>query len=162
MRFAFSFNENQCAKKEEPTTAFLVASAGMGALGAIQQGNAAQAQAEAAAQAADYNRKMAEQEAAAEEARRRRESSREMGAIRAGIAKSGVQSAGTPLMVLAQSAEEAEMDALSAKWQGQTSADLYRMEAASARQRGKAAKQAIPFNVGSSLLSSYATYKSIS
>jgi hypothetical protein len=111
----------------------------MSAMGASQQG-------QANAQAAEYNAAMARNEAQAEEARRRRESQRQMGAIRANIGKSGVTSAGTPLMVLGESAEMAELDALTARWQGQTQSDLYSAQARSARK-------AIPYNVGASLLS---------
>lgn len=111
----------------------------MGAAGAAQQ-------ATAAARASEYNAATARMEAKAEEDRRRRESQRQMGALRAGLAKSGVTSEGTPLMVLAESAELAELDALSARWSGETSAKL-------SEQRARSARKSIPYTVGASLLS---------
>jgi hypothetical protein len=109
-----------------------------GAAGAMQSGRAE-------AQANTYNAAQSRMEAAAEEARRRREGSRAIGAIRAGISKSGVTTEGTPMMVLAESAAEAELDALNARWQGEASSRLYEMRASSARK-------AIPYAVGASLL----------
>jgi len=109
-----------------------------GAMGAIQAGRAEVA-------ANTYNAAQDRMEAATEEARRRREGARALGAIRAGISKSGVTTEGTPLMVLAESAGEAEIDALNARWQGEASARQYEM-------RAKSARKAIPFAVGSSLL----------
>lgn len=119
--------------------ALMVASTAVSTIGAISQANAA-------AQAAEYNAAVARQEAAAEEARRRREAERQMGQIRAGRAKSGVTVEGSPLIVLADSAMEAEIDALNARWTGETSAKLYKMEARSARRAGI-------YNAGASLLS---------
>ena len=116
----------------------MVGGALMGAAGAAQAGRAE-------AQAAEYNAALSRQEAAAEESRRRRESQRQLAQIRAGRAKSGVTTEGTPLMVLAESAELAELDALSARWTGEASARLD-------EQRAKSARKAIPYAVGSSLL----------
>ena len=156
MRFAFSFNENRCAKKEDPATVLFTVGASEVTLGTVatiasiggtvMSAMGAAQQADAQAQSAAYNAQMARNEAQAEEARRRREAARQMGEMRTGIAKSGVAMEGTPLMVLAQSAEEAEIDALTARWQGKTSSDLYTAQA-------KSAKAAIPYAVGSSLLS---------
>jgi len=100
---------------------------------------------DATADAAQYNAAVERNKAAAEEDRRRRESARQLGQIRAGRAKSGVTMEGTPLMVLAESAEMAELDALNARWSGETTARLDEQRAASARK-------AKPYAVGSSLL----------
>ena len=109
-----------------------------GAMGAIQSGRAQVA-------ANNYNAAQDRMEAAVEESRRRREGKRALGAIRAGISKSGVTTEGTPLMVLAESAADAEIDALNARWQGEASARQYEM-------RASAARKAIPYAVGASLL----------
>lgn len=156
MRFAFDFNENHgFSKKEEPVSAFFasipswvgtaasIGGALIGAAGASQQH-------ESEAQAADYNAAMARHEAEAEESRRRRESSRQLAQIRSGRAKSGVTTEGTPLMVLAESAELAEVDALSARWSGETSAKLD-------EQRARSARRAKPYAVGSALLGGMAS-----
>ncbi len=121
------------------TAAIMAASTLMSAAGQAKQGKAQ-------AQAAEYNASVARMEATSEEARRRRDSDTAMGAMRTGRAKSGVTSEGTPMMVLAESAEMAELDALNARWSGETKSNLYKMEASSARK-------AIPYRVGATLLS---------
>lgn len=122
--------------------ASMVAAGGSAVMEAQAQAQSLQSQ----AAAAEYNATVARQEAAAEEARRRRESKRQMGAMRAARAKSGVTAEGTPLLVAAESAEMAEIDALNARWTGESSARLD-------EARAKSAKRAIPYAVGSSLLS---------
>lgn len=117
----------------------LVASTLVSAAGASQ---AAQAQADAA----EYNASVTRMKAEADEARQRREADRKMGSIRSGISKSGVTTEGTPLLVLAESAELAELDAQNIRWTGETSAQLYEAEAEGARD-------SIPYSVGASLLS---------
>ena len=126
-------------------TAALIGSTVISAIGQIKSG-------QAQAQAAEYNANLAKMEAKAEEARRRRESSQVMGKMRAGRAKSGVTAEGTPLLVLAESAEMAELDALNARWSGETQSDMYRRKASSARS-------AIPYTVGATLLGGYSAYK---
>ena len=126
-------------------TAALIGSTVISAIGQIKSG-------QAQAQAAEYNANLAKMEAKAEEARRRRESSAVMGKMRAGRAKSGVTAEGTPLLVQAESAEMAELDALNARWSGETQSDMYRRKASSARS-------AIPYTVGATLLGGYAAYK---
>jgi hypothetical protein len=114
--------------------------------GTLMSAAGAARQADASAGAAQYNADLARRQGEAEEARRRREARRELGRMRAGIAKSGVTTEGTPLTVLSESAEMAEIDALSARWSAQTTAKLDESRAASAR----ASK---PLAVGASLLS---------
>ena len=97
--------------------------------GSIQAGNAAK-------KAAEYNAATKEAEAQAEEYRRRQAARRQIGSIRAGVAKSGAAFEGTPLMVLAESAANAEIDALNARWSGGTQANLYRMEGRQAQRAG--------------------------
>lgn len=118
--------------------ALMLASTAISTLGQVQQ-------ARSAAKASEYNARVAEMQAKAEEERVRREGERRLGTIRTGIAKSGVRTQGTPLLVLAESAELAELDALNVRWSGQTSANLDRMRARSARS-------SIPYTVGAGLL----------
>ena len=149
----------------EPLMLLAMGSSVLGGVVAAQGAKAAGAgqeqQARAEAEAADYNAQVTRQEAAAEEARRRRESSRQLAQIRSGRAKSGVTMEGTPLMVLEESAELAEIDALSARWSGQASAGLDERRAASARASIPYIKQATRYNVGSSLLSGITSAASI-
>lgn len=110
-------------------TALGTAGTALGALGAIGQGRAAD-------KAASYNASLAEAEAASRERAQREAARRQIGSIRAGIGKSGATSAGTPLMVLAESAANAEIDALNTRYGGTTQAGIYRAGGADARRAG--------------------------
>jgi hypothetical protein len=113
---------------------------GLSALGSIRQGQAASA-------AANYNAQIAERSAVQKEQIQRTAAQRQIGAIRAGIAKSGARTEGTPLMVLAESAANAEIDALNTRYSGQ-------MEASLSRSRGRNDRRAAYWNAGTSLLTS--------
>lgn len=119
-------------------TALTTVGTGMAIGGALQAG-------QAQAGAATYNAETAKIEAAAEESRRRVESRRVQGSLRASIAKSGATSEGTPLMVLAESAANAEIDALNAQWTGTRQSQAYMMRAGSA-------KTASAYRAGTSLM----------
>lgn len=106
--------------------------------GTLAQAGAARAQGKAEAAAAEFNARSAEQEASSRENLTRQESMRRMGAIRSQIGKSGATSAGTPLLVLAESAANAEIDALNAQYTGQRQAALYRAGGANAKAQGRA------------------------
>lgn len=114
--------------------------AGLGAMGAIGQGRAAQA-------AAEYNAASVMEEARSKESAQRAEAARRLGTIRSQIGKSGATSEGTPLMVLAESAANAEIDALNTLYTGERQANLYRAQGTNARKQGN-------FMAGTSLLSS--------
>jgi hypothetical protein len=111
---------------------------GLSAVGSIRQGQAASA-------AANYNAQMAERSAGQKEHLQRTQTQRQIGAIRAGIAKSGARTEGTPLMVLAESAANAEIDALNTRYSGQMESSLY-------RARGANDRRAAYWNAGTSLL----------
>lgn len=111
----------------------------MGARGSQVQGQATQA-------AASYNIAQTQELARVEEARQRRDAERQMGRMRAGIAKSGATSEGTPLMVLAESAANAEIDALNTRW---TADNQINQEAL----RARSAERESYYRTGTSLLS---------
>lgn len=115
--------------------------------GTIMQAGAMRAQGKAEAAAAEFNARSAEQEASSREALIRQEAARRMGTIRSQIGKSGATSAGTPLLVLAESAANAEIDALNAQYTGQRQAALYRAGGQNARSQARV-------TAGASLLSS--------
>lgn len=121
-----------------------IGSAVIGAVGAKQQ-------AESQANIAEYNAALSRQQGLAEEERRRRESAVRIGALKAAVGKSGVTMEGTPLLVLAQSAAEAEVDALNARWSANQSAQLDEMRARNYRTAGK-------INAGTSLLKSAGSF----
>jgi len=102
-------------------------------------------------QASNYNAALATQEGQAKADRIRQDSTRQIGRIRSSIAKSGVTSEGTPLMVLAESASMGELDALNAEWSATNESNLYKSKARSERTAGA-------FSVGSSLLTGASQY----
>jgi len=95
--------------------------------GAMKQG-------QSQSQAANFNAETAKQEAVVQEAVQRQEAKRTLGTIRANIAKSGAAFEGTPLMVLAESAANAEIDALNTAWSADRETALYKMRAREARE----------------------------
>ena len=109
------------------------------AFGAIQQGKAEQ-------NAANYNAAAARADAASREAAQRTQAQRQLSGIRANVAKSGATMAGTPLMVLAESASNAEIDALNTRRSGAIESDIY-------TARGRNARTAGNLRAGTSLLS---------
>jgi len=113
------------------TAAPYVAAAGaaVSAYSSIQQGKAAE-------KAGEYNAQAALMEAKSRENAQRAESSRRIGTLRANIGKSGATSAGTPLLVLAESAANAEIDVLNTEWTANRQADVYRAGGANARKQG--------------------------
>lgn len=103
-----------------------MASAGIGALGAIQAGNAQAANFQSQAEAQRYNAAIAENNAkasaeqanAAEEAQRRKAAAIR-GEAMAAIGQSGTGYDGSNLDMLRQSSANAELDALNIRYQGQ-------------------------------------------
>jgi len=111
---------------------------GLGVLGAVRSG-------QAASMAGRYNAETSMMEGAARESAIRDQAGRSMAATRAAIGKSGVTTAGTPLMVLAESAANAEIDALNARYTAGRAATLSTM-------RGQADRRAAFTQAGTSLL----------
>jgi hypothetical protein len=110
-------------------TALSAAGGALGAMGSIAQGKAAQS-------SANYNAQSALIESQSRESAQRAQAARQLGTMRAAIGKSGATSEGTPLLVLAESAANAEIDALNTRFTGQRQADLYRAQGANARKQG--------------------------
>lgn len=110
------------------------------AFGQVRAGQAAQA-------VANYNAESARMEGAMRESAQRQQASRQMGAIRAGISKSGVTTEGTPVMVLAESAANAEIDALNTRFSAAREETLQ-------RAKGRFDKQAAYLRAGTTLLKS--------
>ena len=116
----------------------------VGAVGAIQGGKAENS-------AAQFNAQSARMEAESRENAQRAQAKQQLGAIRAGVSKSGATMEGTPLAVLSESAANAEIDALNTRYSGQREAALY-------EARGKNARTAGYMRAGTSLLSSAGKY----
>lgn len=148
----------------------MAAGIGLTAVGQIQAGRAAAAEAESAQALANYNAAVQEREAQAIEARtgleqRRQteEAARAMGAMRARIGVAGaVPTVGAPLQVQAKQASEFEMENLMIGYRGRTeaararsAAEIERMGGELAKQRGKAAKRAAYIGAGATLLTGF-------
>ena len=156
-----------------PLGAMLAASAAMSAVGAIQQGMAAQAQAKAAQGAAEYNATIKRQQAASElqqanarEEQQRRGTRQVLGQQRAALAQAGIGMGGSALDIEEQSADRAELDALTMRYEGDLRAKGLLAAAEGAEYEGRAAisagKNAMTgayLSAGASLLSAAGSYK---
>lgn len=91
---------------------------------------------------------MAAAEGASRERAQREESWRRLSSIRSQIGKSGATASGTPLLVLAESAANAEIDALNTRFGSTLQQSLYGMQ-------GRNAKRAGTIGAGASLLTGY-------
>lgn len=112
----------------------------MSAYSQLQAGKAAADVADYNAQVLEYQAGVSRETAAYEEKRLRRAAERIKSTQRARYAKAGVTFEGSPLAVLADTAAEAEMDALAIRYAGETRAASYEMEAIGSRWEGKMAK----------------------
>lgn len=155
----------------DPVTIAIVASTAVSAVGAIQQGAAAAAQGKAQQQAQQYNAvvkeqnaRLARQQAGAREEQQRRGARQVLGQQRAALAQAGIGSGGSALDIEEQSAERAELDALTIAYGGELQAkgllasaqqDLYMGEVAAAR--GQNAQSASYISAGASILSGAAS-----
>ena len=155
----------------DPVTIAVVAGAGISAYSSYQQGVSQQ-------NMANYNARIASQNAALTveqmdisqrekgitQARQRRETEKVLSSQRAKFAKAGVEMAGTPLMVAADTMYESDLDSLAIQYsstveQGQLLAKEagLRQEASLQKMSGKAARDAGYLGAGSSLLSGIGT-----
>lgn len=91
----------------------------------------------AAANAANYNARLSQMEGQQRASMIRGQGQRTLSTARANIAKSGVTTAGTPMMVLAESAANAEIDAMNALWSSGQESNLQRAQGRDARQAGR-------------------------
>jgi len=150
-----------------PVVPLLVASTALQVVGAIQQGRAAQTQANAQAQANQYNAKVREMQAGIErqQAGRREEQVRRrarqvLGEQRAGLAQAGIGFMGSALDLTEESATRAEMDALTTRYEGELAAkglladaEAERYEARVNRMAGRNAMTGAYLSAGSAILS---------
>jgi len=145
----------------------LVASTAISAIGAIQQGKAAEAQAKAQSDANKYNARVKEIQAGVEreaagrrEEQQRRKARQVLGEQRAALSQAGIGMMGSATDIAEQSAAAAELDALTIRYEGEMAAKglLYDAEAEKFEGRanlaaGKNAKTASYLKAGSAILS---------
>lgn len=109
------------------------------ASGSLMQGFAAKRQAEYNASVAEAHAAAARAQAALDESTSRKKSAMLLGTIRARAAANTGDVGGSALDILADSAEEAELEALVLRYQGEVRARTMESEAANERLRGKSA-----------------------
>lgn len=145
----------------------MIASTAMQAIGSIQQGKAAQAEAEYNAKLSEHNAKVMQiqaqvegQQTARREEAQRRQAREVMGRQAAGLAQAGVGFSGSALDITEESAQAAELDALNIRYGGQlkaqgllADAEMQRAQAAGQRFAGANAKRAGYIGAGSAILS---------
>ena len=112
--------------------------------------------------AADYNAKVSEQNAEAAQQKARLEENIQRQKIRTLMSKqqalygaSGVDMAGSPLLVMEDTAAKGELDALAIRYSGEIAARQARSQAEQFRQQGDSAMLGGFFKAGSSLLGGY-------
>jgi len=130
-----------------------VAGAGVSAVGAIQQGNAAEASAKFNADLQTREAEQRSKEAGLAEETQRRANRQLLGRQRAEIAESGVGFGEMGTSLIEDSAKFAELDALNIRYQGETQRSGLLAGANITRLEGKNAKKASRFAAGSTLLS---------
>lgn len=118
----------------------------IGTIGTVVSAVGAMNAGKAESNAATYNAEMARRDASSKEAAQRVQQQRQLSNIRASVGKSGATMAGTPLMVLAESAANAEIDALNTRYSGVAESNLQMSRAKNARTAGN-------LRAGTSLLS---------
>ena len=138
----------------DPVTMLLVASAAVGAVGAIQQGKAAKAAADFNATISMQNAEIARADAAMQAGQLDRENYLRLGSIRAAQGKSGGEAGqGSVLDVLGDVAAQGELEKQYALYQGEQRARGYQNTAALDTFSGKQAQKAGYLKAGTELLS---------
>jgi hypothetical protein len=117
----------------------MAGAAGLGAIGSIQQGFAAKQQAEYNAAVSEQNAAAARAQAALDESTSRKKSDMVLGQIRARAAANTGDVGGSALDVLADSAAEAELEALTLRYAGEVKARQQESEARLQKKRGASA-----------------------
>lgn len=116
------------------------------------EGDAAQQQAEFSAQVAEAEARQAREAAAFDEGQRRERARFMLSDQRQRFLASGVDLEGSPLEVLAFNAGQAELDALSARYEGEVRAQSLTTEAAARRYQGRVAQTQARAGAGMALL----------
>ena len=133
------------------------------AYGQYEQGQAQKKWGSYSAAVAERDAETARLNAEYEAGLQRKETQKLLGRQRALYGKSGVTLEGSPLLMMAETAAEGELDALMIERGGRTQAQGYRSEAILSRMKGGAAKRAGYYGAGSTLLTGaargYSAYK---
>lgn len=153
----------------DPVTMFAIASATAAIGGSVMQAKGEREAAQAQANMSYYNASVAQQQAdligkssAFEVVRMRKDKASIESAGRAGVAKAGLHLTGSPLLALAESASNAELDIMTEQFNAQVSqnaaisqANLDIYQAENIRRAGKAQAQATLLGGGNRAVSNY-------
>ena len=153
-----------------PVVAWIGANAGaiaavgtaVSAVGMVQQGQAAQASADANAEAMRMQADAENRAAGAREEAHRRETRQFLGTQRAALAQAGVGLNGSTYDVARQSAVNAELDALNIRYEGQLAARGLQGQAAMTQFEGRQARTAANMGAGAALLQGASNYAGMS
>jgi hypothetical protein len=152
MRQAGHYGLWQQARFSGAEVALAALSAGVSAAGAIAQGNASKAAANYNAAVARQNADIARANAAADADKQERQGRLLAGKQRAATGASGITPEGSPLEVMADSALEAELDALTTRYRGELQARSSGQDARLQGMRGSADQTAGYIGAGTALL----------
>lgn len=160
-----SMQQVQHAFGSEAAVAIAIATA---AAAAVASGTAAIVQSQQASATSKYNEEVAGQQAelakragAAAEADTREQSARVKALQRAQLGDSGVTSEGTPLLLLLDTAEQAEVEALRARYTGEVNTQAAEANVNLFKLRGQQARSAGVIGAGTSLLTGAANVGSV-
>jgi len=138
---------------------FAAAGFALAAIGTAVSAYGQYAQGQSQKKWAAYNAEVAERDAetatkvAGYEANLQRKQTEELlGRQRASYGKAGVTTEGSPLLLMAETAAEGEMEASMIEWGGKTKAQRFRSEAALSRMKGGMFQRAGYYGAGSTLL----------
>jgi hypothetical protein len=120
----------------------MVISTAVGAAGAVQSANAQKSAANYNAKIAEQNAVIAQQQTDADLAQQRRSSSKALGDMRAAFSASGVTWEGSPLDVLEDSVRQSELERQNIQYQGELRKRGYANDARLERARGQNAQTA--------------------
>lgn len=134
-----------------------LAGGGIGAYASLRAGKAQEKMAKYNAAVAMREAAAAKEAAAYEEKQQRRQTEKLLSKQRAAYAKAGVQFTGSPLLVMEETAAEAELDALAIRRGGEIAAGRAISQAALDRMRGKQFRRAGRIGAVTSLLGGGAT-----
>jgi len=136
--------------------ALQVASTVAGAAASLQAGKAQEAAANHNASVAEDNAEMTENQTAYDVMMSKRKARAVLGKQRAQAGASGVTISGSPLDVIASSAEDLDLELQNIRVTGANKVNAYRTSAANSRAEGKSAMSAAKFGAATGLLTGLA------
>jgi hypothetical protein len=136
----------------------LLAGAGLQAYGQYQAGEEANAVAKYNQQVKEREAQAAEQQSLVQSRKQAQAAARQMSELQAGLGASGaVTTAGAPLSIISEQAQQSELENLEIGYEGLQEASKLREEGKMIRREGKTARRAARIQAGASLLTGFGT-----